>query len=33
MVVGGQAYYVDGSVYYQQCFTGSVVSYCVVAAP
>lgn len=33
VVVGGQNYYVSKGVYYQECFMGSDVYYCVVAAP
>ena len=33
VVVDGQKYYVSKGVYYQECFMGSDVNYCVVAAP
>ena len=33
VVVGGQNYYVSKGVYYQECFMGSDVNYCVVPAP
>jgi hypothetical protein len=33
VVVGGQTYYVSKGVYYQECFMGSDVNYCVVHAP
>jgi hypothetical protein len=33
IVVSNQTYYVVGSTYYQQCFTGAETSYCVVAPP
>ena len=31
--VAGQRYYYDGSVYYQQCYQGTDVNYCVVPDP
>lgn len=31
--VAGQTYYVVGNTYYQKCYTGSQVSYCVVPNP
>jgi hypothetical protein len=33
VVVAGQNYYVADGVYYQECFMGSDVYYCVVPAP
>jgi hypothetical protein len=33
IAVANQTYYVDGSTYYQPCFTGADTSYCVVASP
>ena len=33
IVVGGQDYYVADGVYYQPCYVGADVYYCVVAAP
>lgn len=33
VVVAGQTYYVASGVYYQECFMGSDVNYCVVPAP
>ena len=32
-VVAGQRYYYDGDVYYQECYQGTDVIYCVVPAP
>ena len=31
--VAGQTYYYDGSTYYQTCYQGTDVSYCVVPIP
>ena len=31
--IAGQRYYYDGSAYYQPCYQGTDVSYCVVADP
>ena len=31
--VAGQTYYYDGSTYYQPCYQGTDVNYCVVADP
>ena len=33
VAVNNQTYYVDGSTYYQKCYQGSDVSYCVVPDP
>jgi hypothetical protein len=33
VVVNNQTYYVDGTTYYQKCYQGSEVSYCVVPNP
>ena len=33
MSVAGQNYYYDGSAYYQKCYQGTDVSYCVVPNP
>jgi len=33
VVVGGQNYYVSKGVYYQECFMGSDVNYCIVSDP
>jgi hypothetical protein len=33
VVVNNQTYYVDGKTYYQKCYQGSEVSYCVVPNP
>jgi hypothetical protein len=33
VVVNNQTYYIDGTTYYQKCYQGSEVSYCVVPAP
>jgi hypothetical protein len=33
VLVSGQSYYVAGGVYYQPCYVGADVNYCVVVAP
>jgi len=33
LAVAGQTYYYDGTNYYQPCYQGTDVSYCVVADP
>jgi hypothetical protein len=33
LAIGGQTYYYDNNNYYQQCYQGTDVSYCVVADP
>ncbi|HTZ39509.1 MAG TPA: DUF6515 family protein, partial [Syntrophales bacterium] len=33
VLVGGRSYYVAGGLYYQPCYVGADVNYCVVVAP
>jgi hypothetical protein len=33
VAVNNQTYYIDGNTYYQKCYQGSEVSYCVVPNP
>jgi hypothetical protein len=33
IIVANQTYYSDGDIYYQPCYQGAAVNYCVVANP